>query len=219
MEPLKKIFLLCEQKTVQNTALVSLLSEFFNIQQTTLSSFSRISDYQNAVILLDSPELTDRLHALLISTNGKTAAPVIALLNVSILPGRNIFLEQPRLKGLFQDTDSVETLVRGINALIAGDYYLPTALVENLISSSPETSDSTTQVSNSGLKLTRREKQILSLAKTGATNHEIADQLHLSENTIKTHLYNLYRKLNVRNRIEAIEWARRHLAEAAIEPA
>ncbi|MRI33136.1 hypothetical protein EOPP23_09085 [Endozoicomonas sp. OPT23] len=219
MEPSKKIFLLCEQKTVQNSALVSLLSEFFHIQQTTLPSFSRSTECQNAIILLDTPELTDKLHTFLVSMSGKIPAPVIALLNVSKLPGRDIFLEHPGLKGLFLDTDSVETLVRGINSLIAGDYYLPTALVEALISKAPAQSESSIQLCDSGLRLTRREKQILSLAKTGATNHEIADQLHLSENTIKTHLYNLYRKLNVRNRIEAIEWARRHLAEAAMAPA
>ena len=219
MEPSKNIILLCEQKTVQNTALVSLLSAYFHVQQTTLSSFSHTTDPQNAVILLDSPELTEKIHTFLVTNSHQPPVMAIALLNVVRLPDRDLFIEHPNLKGVFQDTDSVETLVRGINALIAGDYYLPTALVQALLNTHPSQTDSSTQSCESGFRLTRREKQILSLAKTGATNLEIADQLHLSENTIKTHLYNLYRKLSVRNRIEAIDWARRHLAEAAMDPA
>ena len=52
--------------------------------------------------------------------------------------------------------------------------------------------------------LTDRESEILSLLAGGASAPDIAAQLHLSTATIKTHLHNLYEKLNVRDRAAAV---------------
>ena len=57
--------------------------------------------------------------------------------------------------------------------------------------------------------LTPRERQVLRLLATGATNPEIADRLHLSPHTVKEHASGLYRKLGVRNRAEAVQRAER----------
>ncbi len=53
-------------------------------------------------------------------------------------------------------------------------------------------------------KLSPREKEIISFLANGLSNSEIANRLNLSEKTIKAHLYNIYRKLNVRNRSHLI---------------
>lgn len=52
--------------------------------------------------------------------------------------------------------------------------------------------------------LTDREREILACAAAGRGNKEIADQLCVSTDTVKTHLHNIYRKLNVTGRVEAI---------------
>jgi DNA-binding NarL/FixJ family response regulator len=52
--------------------------------------------------------------------------------------------------------------------------------------------------------ITRRESEILHLAATGATNASIGATLHISPGTVKKHLDNIYRKLGVRSRVEAI---------------
>jgi DNA-binding NarL/FixJ family response regulator len=57
--------------------------------------------------------------------------------------------------------------------------------------------------------LSPRERQVLGLLATGATNREIAERLHLSPHTIKEHTSGLYRKLGVRNRAEAVQRAER----------
>ena len=59
------------------------------------------------------------------------------------------------------------------------------------------------------LNLTKREYQILKLLVQGDSNAEIADQLFLSLSTIKTHVSNLYAKINVKNRFQAITKAKR----------
>jgi DNA-binding NarL/FixJ family response regulator len=51
--------------------------------------------------------------------------------------------------------------------------------------------------------LTLQEMRVLELLPRGLTNHEIGDQLGIGENTVKTHLRNLMRKLNARDRVEA----------------
>jgi DNA-binding NarL/FixJ family response regulator len=55
--------------------------------------------------------------------------------------------------------------------------------------------------------LTSREEEILIPVAQGWTNHEIADDMHISISTVKTHLAGLMRKLNARNRVEIAMWA------------
>ncbi len=52
--------------------------------------------------------------------------------------------------------------------------------------------------------LTDREREILACAAIGHSNKEIADQLCLSLDTVKTHLHHIYRKLSVHGRVEAV---------------
>ena len=58
--------------------------------------------------------------------------------------------------------------------------------------------------------LTRRELEILRLAADGRTNAELARTLWVTEQTVKFHLTNIYRKLGVANRTEASRWAERN---------
>ncbi len=58
--------------------------------------------------------------------------------------------------------------------------------------------------------LTRREVEILRLAAEGRTNKQIAGTLWVTLHTVKFHLSNIYRKLNVASRAEATRWAERH---------
>jgi two-component system response regulator DesR len=59
------------------------------------------------------------------------------------------------------------------------------------------------------LVLTGREREVLERVAGGATNREIAAALHLSPHTVKEHTSALYRKLEVRNRAEAVQRAQR----------
>jgi DNA-binding NarL/FixJ family response regulator len=59
-------------------------------------------------------------------------------------------------------------------------------------------------------RLTRRELEILRLAADGHSNAQLARMLWVTEQTVKFHLSNIYRKLDVSNRTEASRWAQRH---------
>ena len=59
------------------------------------------------------------------------------------------------------------------------------------------------------LGISQREMEVLQLVAAGATNQQIADQLFVSLNTIKTHTSRLFEKLDVQRRTQAIEKAKR----------
>ena len=58
--------------------------------------------------------------------------------------------------------------------------------------------------------LTEREQEILRALGAGLSNRDIAKKLWLAEQTVKFHLTNIYRKLNVSSRTEAVHWAYQH---------
>ena len=58
--------------------------------------------------------------------------------------------------------------------------------------------------------LTKRELEILQLVAEGHSNGELARMLWVTEQTVKFHLSNIYRKLDVANRTEASRWAQLH---------
>ncbi len=57
--------------------------------------------------------------------------------------------------------------------------------------------------------LSARETEVLSLMAAGQSNQEIAEQLCLALNTVKRHAYNIYAKLDAKNRTQAVSKARR----------
>jgi DNA-binding NarL/FixJ family response regulator len=67
-----------------------------------------------------------------------------------------------------------------------------------------------------GVGLTRREREILALVSEGHSNRELAQMMWVTEQTVKFHLSNIYRKLDVSNRTEASRWAHKH---ALVRPA
>ena len=56
--------------------------------------------------------------------------------------------------------------------------------------------------------LTDREREVAELATRGLRNHEIAQHLHISENTVKHHLKNAFQKMNIDRRSRLIEMLR-----------
>ena len=59
-------------------------------------------------------------------------------------------------------------------------------------------------------KLTRRELEILKLVSEGRSNRQVAELLWVTDQTVKFHLANVYRKLGVRSRFDAARWALEH---------
>ena len=59
-------------------------------------------------------------------------------------------------------------------------------------------------------RLSKRQKQLIVMLDQGLSNREIADQLGISEHTVKVHLWRLFRRLGVKSRTQTLHFARRH---------
>jgi len=112
------------------------------------------------------------------------------------------------VRGFFYNNDSLDHLLKGIRALLKGELWMSRELlVEFALKGSPKSGT----LGGDGSMLTRREAQILALVSAGASNEDIAEKLSLSPHTVKTHLYNVFKKINVPNRFQAALWAAKNL--------
>ena len=96
-----------------------------------------------------------------------------------------------------------EELIRAIRAVHAGESVLHPAIARKVINrfASPTAKRAEEQTLE---QLSERELEVLKLAARGMTNQEIADQLVLSIRTVQTHLSNIFGKMGVGSRTEAV---------------
>lgn len=113
----------------------------------------------------------------------------------------------PNISAVFYLSMDERSLVEGIKSVINGECYFSQSVASYLISQSSHYR----YHSQESTGLTNREKEILNKLRVGASNTEIARLLFISENTVKTHLYNLFKKISVKNRTQAVSWANDNL--------
>ncbi len=135
--------------------------------------------------------------------NHKTELRAV-LLNALSESEHEELLDWPCIVGVFFDDTDQEQLNRGLASMLAGEYWVPRRLLHLFLQKNRRAPSSR----KLDIKLTKRERQILKLIKNGATNLDIAKVLDVSEHTVKSHLYNVYKKIGVRNRLEANNWVR-----------
>jgi NarL family two-component system response regulator LiaR len=105
--------------------------------------------------------------------------------------------------GYLLKTESPETILTAARAIVRGELRLSpniTAFVSVLASGEEP----------SPIRLTERERQVLHLIARGKENAQIAEALYISLGTVKNHVVNVYSKLGVHNRVEAVLWALQH---------
>jgi len=112
------------------------------------------------------------------------------------------------IHGFFYKHDSLDIFLKGVQAVLDGKLWLSREMMTKCIF---EDSDSDMPSKRPPGNLTERQTEILALMAVGATNEEIADKLCISSHTVKTHLYKIFRKINVPNRVQASLWAAKNL--------
>lgn len=102
---------------------------------------------------------------------------------------------------LLKDMPS-EDLAQAIRVVYRGYTQMGTGLMEKLMASLPEPDRSSPELPATLAQLTPREREVLKLVALGFRNRDIAQQLYVSEGTVKTHVTHLLTRLNLRNRAQ-----------------
>ena len=118
------------------------------------------------------------------------------VLFLTIYNDREYLLEALKLgvEGYILKDAEYDDLIKAIKTIYNGGVYIHPSLMEEIDNIDQET-----------LKkdLTPREIEILKLISKGYSNKEIAQKLFLSEKTVKNHVYNIFKKLDVKDRTQA----------------
>ncbi len=120
------------------------------------------------------------------------------------------------VQGVFYQEDRVDIMLKGIESLLADERWFKREIMNEAIEELLQNPNLLQQSEQLNVKdkfvfptLTKREKTIIHLVSSGAQNKEIAEQLHISPNTVKTHIYSIFRKTSSRNRVELMSWTKK----------
>ncbi len=97
-----------------------------------------------------------------------------------------------------------EDLIKAIRVVAAGDALLAPSVTKRLIEEFAKRPEPVASKSKELETLTEREREVLREVAKGLTNAEIAQRLHVSEATVKTHVAHLLDKLDLRDRVQAV---------------
>ncbi len=124
------------------------------------------------------------------------------------------YLQVVRLgaRGLVLKGDDLEHLFSAIRAVAGGELWFPPEIAQQVLTAM---AGETTQQPTSIQRLSERERQIASLVASGLRNRDIAEQLKISENTVKRHLQSIFDKTGARDRLELAVMALGEMDKAA----
>jgi DNA-binding NarL/FixJ family response regulator len=113
------------------------------------------------------------------------------------------------IQGIFYNSDPMHFITKGIGVVLNGDLWYSRKTFKKLLMEKHASAHLRSHPAAS--LLTPREKQVLSCIASGYTSKEIAQDLEISVQTVKTHIYNIYKKIEVTDRLQASLWASKYL--------
>lgn len=196
----------------------ALLTEFLVKEEITANAIPSVNDItvetlrsndQN-LFLVDyhSVDVNEVIAHLLEADQEVENDVLIAVFNVDDEDSLSKLAGLPMVNGGFQFDCPQALLSKGIKAIFDGELWFPRSVLQTYLMKS-RTFNKT--FSRSEVNLTDREVEVLKVMATGAKNSEIASSLNLSPHTIKTHIYNIFKKINASNRLQAVNWAQENL--------
>ncbi|MEC8444513.1 MAG: response regulator transcription factor [Pseudomonadota bacterium] len=158
----------------------------------------------------------DRLLELFDPLHDRDAETILVLYNAPKRHPLERLISWPLVRGLIYSGTGDQQVLNAIRRIRKGELWLPRELMAILVDRARERPK---RIAGFTGVLTKREKQILRLTATGATNTEVAEALNVSQHTVKTHVYNLFKKIGASNRIQAVNWAKENMHELIADEA
>ena len=158
-------------------------------------------------ILMLNPEILTQstLARFINSVRTKSGgARIIILLKKTPVEENIISNIKAGIRGYIKISDPPAIIAKAVRAVHSGEIWAERRILEKAISR-PMLLPETLASHIPGLSpLTSREMEMLTMVLQGSTNREIAGMSSISERTVKTHLYRVYKKLKVKSRTKAI---------------
>lgn len=132
----------------------------------------------------------------------------IALFNTDPKTGNEKEFINRGMRGVFHYDESLNMFPKGVKAILNGEmWYSRKTLSASILEPDRGTKAPSATTNN----ITAREREILIEIAAGNSNDNIADALCISTHTVKTHVYNIYKKINISNRLQAMLWVAKYL--------
>ncbi|MFC1891881.1 LuxR C-terminal-related transcriptional regulator [Thermodesulfobacteriota bacterium] len=162
----------------------------------------------DALILVDTTgkELESVRAFLEADVKGLSEKALVAMFNMTPGLGIEENIAGQVVRGIFFEGDSLKQFIKGVCAIFDGELWFSREVLTKYVLNNGDAFSPTVKDI-----LTQREIEILSLLAVGTKNEDIAEQLFVSTNTVKTHVYNIFKKIKVTNRLQAALWAAKHL--------
>ncbi len=206
--------IICGHSHFANELLANHIKLFSDISIKLFSGHEKLEhvDLQkDALVICDCDKIEPFDHCRKISmfSNLSGDAPSIVFINVDKSVDLCRELIQYNINGVLYIDDSVDTIKKAVETILKGDYWLSRKLLVGSLKSVRDGSigDRKSRVT----VLTVREQEILGLIAAGQSNQDISERLFISLSTVKTHISNIYKKIDATNRVQAILWAAEHL--------
>jgi len=202
---------------LQNELLLSFLKEETGLKGTyspNLESIPAIDANESAIpklIILDCKNIdVKNLWADIHKWNGSNICPCFFVLcNAEPDLRFEKSAMDNSIQGIFYNNDPLPLISKGICAVLNGDIWYSRKTLNKILIEKRSSAKSPAHPALS--RLTGREKQVLSCIASGYTSQAISDELNISMHTVKTHIYNIYKKINANNRLQAALWATKYL--------
>lgn len=164
------------------------------------------------VALLDA-ELPEALPFATEMACARGAAPhPVRVIMLGTVPEATRIVEALRagIAGWVRKDESIQHLLEAVRGVMRGETWLPAAAVGFVLRLLLDGSDlQSTPGAYPLAALTAREREVLSYLAQGMRRREVAEHMHLSPNTVRSHMQNLMGKLEVHTTLEAVALARR----------
>ncbi|GAA5444114.1 HTH-type transcriptional regulator MalT [Microbulbifer sp. NBRC 101763] len=171
-------------------------------------SISSLEEIITEYLLLDCADLSSSdLDLILRDIHTISNPPSIVLINVADTTDLDFVLHWEKVLGLMPSECEPKVIMERLGRIFSGEYWFPRDVLHNFLRQHRKPKKWREKASN----LTQRETQILQLICECHTNANIAEVLCVSEHTVKSHLYKIYRKIGCKNRLEASSWASQNL--------
>lgn len=136
--------------------------------------------------------------------------PRVRIIIMDLIPAQDDVLEfvQSGVSGFILKDATIKDFLKTIRSVARGMQILPANLTGSLFSQIVEHAvvESKPSYIIEAVRMTKREKQVIELISEGYTNKEIAQKLHLSTYTVKSHVHNILEKLALRSRVQIAKY-------------